>query len=76
MTSQLGTTNGTTLQRLKTAGSISETMPDIEDRSDALCAMCPHRWQNHDQIAVRYCTATINATDPSSRGCVCTTKET
>lgn len=75
MTSPFGTTNGTTLHRLKPAGSVFETMPDTEDRSDALCATCPHRWQNHDQIAARYCTATMNATDPGSRGCVCTTKE-
>jgi hypothetical protein len=67
---------GTTLQRPETAGSLSGTKPDIEDHNDALCATCPHPWHDHDQIAVRYCTATSNATDRSSRGCVCTTKET
>lgn len=50
--------------------------PAIDDRNDAICATCPHLWRNHDQIAVRYCTATTNASDTSSRGCVCTTKET
>jgi hypothetical protein len=49
---------------------------DIEDRSDAICETCPHPWKDHDQIAVRYCTATIRASDATSRGCVCTTKET
>jgi len=76
MTSPFGTTNGTTLQRPETASWVSETKLDTEDLSNALCATCPHPWHNHDQIAVRYCTATTNATDRSSRGCVCTTKET
>jgi hypothetical protein len=71
MTSPFASTNSSTLQLLKTA----ETMPDIEDRSHAICATCPHPSRDHDQIAVRYCTATTNATDPNSRGCVCTTKE-
>lgn len=49
---------------------------DIEDWNDAICTTCPHPWQDHDQIAVRYCTATTRASDTSGRGCVCTTKET
>jgi hypothetical protein len=71
MTSPFGTTNTTTFQHPENA-----TKPDTEDRGDALCASCPHPWQNHDRIAVRYCTATTKASDASSRGCVCTTKET
>jgi hypothetical protein len=72
MTLAFGPTNSTTLQLPRTA----ERMTDIEDRGDAICATCPHPSRDHDQIAVRYCTATTNASDPSSRGCVCTTKET
>lgn len=34
------------------------------------CAVCPHPWTAHDQIAARFCNAT--ATGKFSRGCVCT----
>lgn len=33
------------------------------------CAVCPHPWDSHDRIAMRYCTATISETH--TRGCVC-----
>jgi hypothetical protein len=34
------------------------------------CAVCPHPWTFHDQIAARYCTATVQG--KFNRGCVCT----
>ncbi|MET0136579.1 MAG: RGCVC family protein [Kibdelosporangium sp.] len=55
--------------------TIAEIMPEADVFSDAVCATCPHPWQNHDQIAVRYCTATA-ANGHLDRGCVCTGKET
>jgi hypothetical protein len=51
------------------------TKPDVEGPGDAICAACPHPWQDHDRIAARYCTATAHVSDASSRGCVCTAKE-
>ena len=35
-----------------------------------LCAACGHRWDTHDDIAARYCAATV--VSRASRGCVCT----
>jgi hypothetical protein len=35
-----------------------------------VCAVCPHPWAAHDQIATRFCTATVAG--QFSRGCVCT----
>jgi hypothetical protein len=34
------------------------------------CSACTHPWAEHDQIAARYCTATI--VGHHDRGCVCT----
>jgi hypothetical protein len=34
-----------------------------------ICAVCPHSWDEHDPIGVRYCTATTAAA--LSRGCIC-----
>lgn len=43
--------------------------------SDPLaCAACPHVWEAHDPISVRYCTATAAA--GRQRGCVCDTTTT
>jgi len=70
MTTPSGTTNGVILQP-----PTAETKPVTEDRVDANCAACPHPWPSHDQIAVRYCTATAAVTDRLGRGCVCTMKE-
>ncbi|MFL6143191.1 MAG: RGCVC family protein [Labedaea sp.] len=33
------------------------------------CAVCPHPWIGHDQIAARYCTATVAG--KFNRACVC-----
>jgi hypothetical protein len=77
MTAGNATDATTTLEHARQAPARSgETQPGIEDVAATLCATCPHPWGDHDQIAVRYCTATTKATDPGSRGCVCTTKET
>jgi hypothetical protein len=37
----------------------------------ATCAVCPHPWDAHDSIGVRYCTASAAA--GRQRGCVCDT---
>ncbi|WP_202819108.1 RGCVC family protein [Actinosynnema sp. ALI-1.44] len=50
------------------------TKLEFTDQSDPLCATCPHPWQAHDRIAVRYCIATTHASETRSRGCVCTNK--
>jgi hypothetical protein len=56
---------------------LADASPDpesiIDAVNDAVCVTCPHPWSNHDQIAVRYCTA--SASSGHSRGCVCTGKE-
>jgi hypothetical protein len=44
--------------------------PAVDGGDAAGCAVCPHPWDVHDQIATRFCTATI--TGQFSRGCVCT----
>jgi hypothetical protein len=44
----------------------SET--DTNHRSQ-LCAVCPHFWNAHDAIAVRFCAATMARA--LTRGCVC-----
>ncbi|MET0235052.1 MAG: RGCVC family protein [Kibdelosporangium sp.] len=69
MTTHTGTTNGT-IQLLPESGDL---VSDIEDGSDAICAMCPHPSASHDQIARRFCAASVNATD-RHRGCVCGSK--
>nr|CEL21066.1 hypothetical protein [Kibdelosporangium sp. MJ126-NF4] len=63
-------TNGVTKQLPGTTRPASEPKPDADGRSDATCVSCPHPWDSHDQIAVRYCTA--KAAGGHSPGCVCT----
>lgn len=38
------------------------------------CAVCTHVWAEHDEIAARYCNATVAG--KFTRGCVCTTRAT
>ncbi|HEY7594482.1 MAG TPA: RGCVC family protein [Actinophytocola sp.] len=38
------------------------------------CAVCTHAWTEHDEIAARYCNATVAG--KFTRGCVCTTDAT
>ncbi|MFD4672567.1 RGCVC family protein [Lentzea sp. NPDC058450] len=33
------------------------------------CDVCPHPWQEHDRLGVRYCTATVAAA--LARRCIC-----
>lgn len=36
------------------------------------CAVCPHAWDTHDPIGIRYCSATVAG--GLHRGCVCVGK--
>ena len=42
----------------------------IDGEVAAGCAVCPHPTATHDQIATRFCAATVAGS--FSRGCVCT----
>lgn len=44
--------------------------PVVGDRTGLACAVCPHPWDSHDRIGVRFCTATA-AAGLLDRGCVC-----
>ncbi len=33
------------------------------------CAACPHAWNAHDALGVRFCTATVASA--WTRGCIC-----
>ncbi|ONI90579.1 hypothetical protein ALI144C_02535 [Actinosynnema sp. ALI-1.44] len=68
------TAAGRAQQLLRTTRPASEPKPDADEQSAATCASCPHPWDSHDQIAVRYCTA--KAVGGNSPGCVCTNKKT
>lgn len=37
---------------------------------DARCLVCPHPWQAHDALGMRFCTAT-QASSATGRGCIC-----
>jgi hypothetical protein len=43
--------------------------PDAGDQAGLTCAGCPHAWDAHDPIGIRYCYATIAG--GLHRGCVC-----
>jgi hypothetical protein len=43
--------------------------PGTGDRTYLTCAVCPHAWDTHDPIGIRYCSAT--AAGKIKRGCVC-----
>ncbi len=43
--------------------------PDVRLQPSDVCLVCPHPWDEHDPIAIRYCTATADA--GSNRGCAC-----
>jgi len=42
---------------------------NAETTADRQCAACGHSWNTHDDIAARFCAATI--VNKFSRGCVC-----
>ncbi|SDP96037.1 RGCVC family protein [Lentzea jiangxiensis] len=44
----------------------SLTAPD----DAASCTVCPHAWNEHDPLGVRYCTATTASA--LKRDCICT----
>ncbi|MGH3780373.1 MAG: RGCVC family protein [Pseudonocardiaceae bacterium] len=35
------------------------TKPDTGEQTDLTCAVCPHAWDAHDPIGIRYCSATV-----------------
>jgi hypothetical protein len=41
----------------------------IGEQTDLTCAVCPHAWDVHDPIGIRYCSATVAGA--LHRGCVC-----
>ncbi len=43
--------------------------PKAADRTCLTCAVCPHEWDAHDPIGIRFCSATIAGQLP--RGCAC-----
>ena len=43
--------------------------PSTGDRTCLTCAVCPHAWDTHDPIGIRYCSATVAG--GLHRGCVC-----
>ncbi|MGH3900166.1 MAG: RGCVC family protein [Pseudonocardiaceae bacterium] len=43
--------------------------PSTGGRTDLTCEVCPHAWDTHDPIGVRYCSATVAG--GLRRGCVC-----
>ncbi|MGB7797678.1 MAG: RGCVC family protein [Pseudonocardiaceae bacterium] len=43
--------------------------PSTGEQTDFACAACPHAWDDHDPIGIRYCSATIAG--ELHRGCVC-----
>lgn len=43
--------------------------PSAGDRAHLTCAVCPHAWEGHDLIGIRYCSATVAG--GLHRGCVC-----
>ncbi|HSL08644.1 MAG TPA: RGCVC family protein [Pseudonocardiaceae bacterium] len=45
------------------------TTPGTGDRTYLTCAACPHAWDAHDPIGIRYCSATVAS--GRHRGCVC-----
>ena len=47
----------------------SRAEPSTADRADLTCAVCPHEWDAHDPIGIRFCSATVAG--GLHRGCVC-----
>lgn len=43
--------------------------PGPGDTTSVICAVCPHAWDAHDRIGIRYCSATTAG--GLQRGCVC-----
>jgi hypothetical protein len=43
--------------------------PSTGNRAYLTCAVCPHEWDAHDPIGIRFCSATVAGR--LRRGCVC-----
>ncbi len=43
--------------------------PSTAGRTNLTCAGCPHEWDAHDPIGIRFCSATVAG--GLDRGCVC-----
>lgn len=43
--------------------------PSAGDQTYLTCAACPHEWDAHDPIGIRFCSATIAG--GLHRGCAC-----
>lgn len=41
----------------------------IRNRTHLTCAVCPHEWDTHDPIGIRFCSATVAG--GLHRGCAC-----
>ncbi|HEV3356394.1 MAG TPA: RGCVC family protein [Pseudonocardiaceae bacterium] len=52
-----------------TGAQTDATAANADDRTSAMCAVCPHPVDTHDVIGLRYCTATVAG--GWQRGCVC-----
>jgi hypothetical protein len=48
---------------------LQQATSETDDQAGRTCAVCPHPWDAHDRIGLRYCAAT--AAGALSRGCVC-----
>jgi hypothetical protein len=47
----------------------SLTVEPLTTEPTVTCDVCPHPWQKHDPLGVRYCNATAASALP--RGCIC-----
>jgi hypothetical protein len=55
------------MRTTKLKSSVAE--PRTADRTYLTCAVCPHEWDAHDPIGIRFCSATVAG--GLHRGCVC-----
>jgi hypothetical protein len=49
--------------------TVTVTEPIAADPHHSTCTACPHAWDAHDRIGIRYCTASTKGR--LDRGCVC-----
>jgi hypothetical protein len=54
------------------SGPHTDAPLNVSGAAVATCSACAHPWGEHDQIAARYCAATI--VGHHERGCVCTAR--
>ena len=58
----------------RAAPTTSVALADATGEADPRCAACQHFWTTHDDIAARFCAATM--VSGTTRGCVCVPDET